>query len=155
MPKAFMLRLSVLVLSSTQPSLFSLLIAAQASAASAISLLRGVRPRGSALARRHLAMPVELALAAQCTRRYRLRPCYLASVLVLSSEQFSLCSPLTAPRASVTSALGRVAVRGALARRRLAMPVAALARCAMHAVSSMAHEFVASVLVRPTALFSL
>ena len=96
-------RSSVLVLSSTRPSLCSPLIAARASAASALgcvaSLVRAASlslAAGSTCRRR-------LALAARCTRCRSQRPFRVASVLVLSLIRHSHYSPLTAAQASAAS----------------------------------------------------
>ena len=128
-------RSSVLVLSSTRPSLCSPLTAARASAASALGCVAAlVRAAALSLA---AGSPCRrrLALAARCTRRRPWRPCCVASVLVLSSTRPSLCSPLTAAQASAASALGCVAAlvraaalslaAGSPCRRRLALA----ARC--------------------------
>ena len=98
-------------------------------------LRRCARPRGGALARRRLAMPA--AARARCAMHAAslMAPVPRSSVLVLSSTRPSLCSPLTAARASAASALGCVAAlvraaalslaAGSPCRRRLALA----ARC--------------------------
>ena len=105
-PMAPVIRSSVLVLSSTRPSLCSLLTAAQASATSVLGCIAAfVRAAALTLAagspyRRQVAL-------ASCYTRGRLwLPCRLASVLVLSPNRPSLCSPLTAAQANASSALG-------------------------------------------------
>ena len=133
---------SVLVLTSTGPSLCSPLTAAQASAASALGCVAAlVRAAALTLAAGSPGRR-RVAAAARCTRRRSWRLCCFrrrsrsprpdprcamhaaslmapvmrSSALVLSSTRPSLCPPLTAARASAASALGARLYRRARSR---------------------------------------
>ena len=142
--------LSVLVLSSTGPSLCSPLTAAQASAASALGCF-------AALVR---AAALSLAAGSPCRRRVALaaRCTSVAhSARVVFGDARALLDPtlalLAADRGTSQRRLGARLRRrarprgGALKHRRPAMPAAARARCAMHAASHMTPVLCSPVLV--------
>ena len=154
-----MLRSSVLALSSTRPSLCSHLPVAQASAASTLGCVAALACAAALSLAAGSPCRRQLSLAAGCTRRHSWRLCRVASVLVLCSNQPSLCPPLN--RCSSQRRLGTRLRRrarprgGALARRRLAMPAAGRERCEMHAASLLAPVLRSSVLVLPSTRPSL